>query len=282
MINNTDAVRLIDANREDAVVVPTMNAGNVRFGLPSVTTNQNLDLPISGAMGKASNVGLGIALAQPSRKVMVLDGDGSLLMNLGALVTTSTKAPKNFYHFLFNNGVYAVTGGQPIPGSDGVTDWEQVASGAGYAAVFSFDNLEDFTTGISEVLGHGRSGLHPLGRGTGDREHAGAIPRPRLPHRAASLRGSHRRPGRRQLGLRHITGNHVGANNYSPLRAPNATSHAQIPSLQHRRPLAGLRRGGGRFLSALAGVRGRQRSQGRPRGHFDPSRTLSHGVLPPG
>ena len=152
MINNTDAVRLIDNNREDAVVIPTMNAGNVRFGLPSITSNQDLDLPISGAMGKASNVGLGVALAQPGRKVFVLDGDGSLLMNLGALVTTSTKAPKNFYHFLFNNGVYAVTGGQPIPGSEGVTNWEEIARGAGYAAVFSFDNLEDFTTGIGEVL----------------------------------------------------------------------------------------------------------------------------------
>ena len=152
MINNTDAVRLIDSKREDAVLIPTMNAGNVRFGLPSVTSNQELDLPISGAMGKASNVGLGIALAQPERKVIVMDGDGSLLMNLGALVTTSTKAPRNFYHFLFNNGVYAVTGGQPIPGSDGVTNWEEIARGAGYAAVFSYDNLEDLATGIDEVL----------------------------------------------------------------------------------------------------------------------------------
>ena len=152
MINNTDAVRIIDSKRADAVLIPTMNAGNVRFGLPTVTSNQPLDLPISGAMGKASNVGLGVALAQPGRKVFVLDGDGSLLMNLGALVTTSTKQPKNFYHFLFNNGVYAVTGGQPIPGSDGVSDWEDIARGAGYAAVFSYDNLEDFTTGIDEVL----------------------------------------------------------------------------------------------------------------------------------
>ena len=152
MINNTDAVRIIDSKRDDAVIIPTMNAGNVRFGLPSVTTNQPLDLPISGAMGKASNVGLGVALARPERKVMVLDGDGSLLMNLGALVTAATKQPKNFYHFLFNNGVYAVTGGQPIPGSDGVSNWEEIARGAGYAAVFSYDNLEDFTTGIDEVL----------------------------------------------------------------------------------------------------------------------------------
>ena len=152
MINNTDAVRIIDSKRDDAVIIPTMNAGNVRFGLPTVTTNQPLDLPISGAMGKASNVGLGVALAQPGRKVFVLDGDGSLLMNLGALVTTSTKQPKNFYHFLFNNGVYAVTGGQPIPGSDGVSDWTELARGAGYAAVFSYDNLEDLTNGMDEVL----------------------------------------------------------------------------------------------------------------------------------
>ena len=151
MINNTDAVSLIDSKRDGSLIVPTMNANNVGFGLPSITTDQKLDLPLSGAMGKAANLGLGLALAQPGRRVMVLDGDGSLLMNLGSLVTTANKAPKNFYHFLFNNGVYAVTGGQPIPGSE-VSDWEGMAKAAGYAAVFSYDNLEDFTNGIDEVL----------------------------------------------------------------------------------------------------------------------------------
>ncbi len=151
MINNTDAVRLIDSKRDGSLIVPTMNANNVGFGLPSITTDQNLDLPLSGAMGKAANLGLGLALAQPGRRVMVLDGDGSLLMNLGSLVTTANKAPRNFYHFLFNNGVYAVTGGQPIPGSE-VSDWEGMAKAAGYAAVYSYDNLEDFTNGIDEVL----------------------------------------------------------------------------------------------------------------------------------
>ncbi len=151
MINNTDAVRLIDSKRDNSVVVPTMNANNVGFGLPSITTNQPLDLPLSGAMGKAANLGLGLALAQPDRKVFVLDGDGSLLMNLGAMVTSASKQATNFYHFLFNNGVYAVTGGQPIPGSE-VTDWEGMARAAGYAAVFSYDNLEDFTNGIDEAL----------------------------------------------------------------------------------------------------------------------------------
>jgi len=151
MIGNTDAVRLLDSKREDSVFVATMNANNVGFGLPSVTTKEPLDFPISGAMGKASSVGLGLALAQPNRKIMVLDGDGSLLMNLGTLVTLSNKAPKNMYHFLFDNGVYAVTGGQPVPGA-GKVDWEDMAKGAGYAAVFSFDNLEDLTTGIDQVL----------------------------------------------------------------------------------------------------------------------------------
>ncbi len=151
MINNTDAVQLIDSKRNGSMIVPTMNANNVGFGLPSVTTDQKMDLPLSGAMGKASSLGLGLALAQPNKKVFVLDGDGSLLMNLGTLVTIANKTPKNLYHFLFNNGVYAVTGGQPIPGSD-TSDWEGMAKAAGYAAAFSFDNLEDFTTGIDEVL----------------------------------------------------------------------------------------------------------------------------------
>ena len=151
MIDNQEAVKLIDANRGDAVILATMNANNVRFGLPSVTTNENLDMPLSGAMGKASNVALGLALAQPERKVMCLDGDGSLLMNLGSMVTLANKSPENLCHVLFDNGVYAVTGGQPVPGSE-KADWEGMAKAAGYAATFSFDNLEDLATGIGEVM----------------------------------------------------------------------------------------------------------------------------------
>ena len=151
MINNDDAVKLIDAKRGEAVIIATMNANNVNFGLPSVTTSEHLDFPVSGAMGKASSVGLGLALAQPERQVLVLDGDGSLLMNLGAMVTLANKTPQNLCHVLFDNGVYAVTGGQPVPGS-GKADWEQMAQAAGYAATFSFDNLEDMTNGIDEAL----------------------------------------------------------------------------------------------------------------------------------
>ena len=152
MIDNAEAVKVIDSRRDDSVIVATMNANNVHFGLPTVTTNEEMDFPLSGSMGKASSLALGLALAQPQRKILVLDGDGSLLMNLGTMVTISSKAPENLYHVLFDNGVYAVTGGQPVPGSSR-TDWEEFAKGAGYASVFSFDNLEDLATGIDEALG---------------------------------------------------------------------------------------------------------------------------------
>ena len=151
MIDNTDAVRLIDRKRRGAVIVATMIANDLRIGLPSVTTNEKLDVSLSGAMSKASSLALGLALARPERKVIVLDGDGSLLMNLGSLVTVAEKAPGNLFHFLFDNGIYAVTGGQPVPGV-GRSDWVGMAKAAGYAATYFFDDLEDLSTRIDEVL----------------------------------------------------------------------------------------------------------------------------------
>ena len=59
-----------------------------------ISNNPDMDLPIFGAMGKASSVGLGLALAKPEEKIWVLDGDGSILMNLGSLVTISEQKPK--------------------------------------------------------------------------------------------------------------------------------------------------------------------------------------------
>ena len=151
MIKNVDAVRILDEHRGDSLIITTMNAGNMRFGLPSVTQHEEMDFPMGGCMGKASSLGLGLALARPERKVMVLDGDGSLLMNLGTLVTISNKAPENFYHFVFENGVYAVTGGQPIPG-EGKASFQGMAREAGYAAAYEFDDTEDLATNIDDIL----------------------------------------------------------------------------------------------------------------------------------
>ena len=84
MISAFDAVKAINVLRGEAVVVATMTP-NRYWEL--VSERPELDLPIFGGMGKASSVALGLALARPDRKVVVLDGDGGLLMNLGSLVT---------------------------------------------------------------------------------------------------------------------------------------------------------------------------------------------------
>ena len=148
MIDQVDFMKIIENLREDAVVIPTMRAG---IGWAEVSNNEKRDIGISGAMGKASSFALGLSLAQPNTKVILYDGDGSLLMNLGALVTIGHKSPKNLYHFLIDNGVYATTGGQDVPGG-GVTDYAEMAEAAGYVHTYQFDNLEDFATQAEEVM----------------------------------------------------------------------------------------------------------------------------------
>lgn len=86
-----------------------------------------------GSMGLASSIGLGIAMARPERRVLVLDGDGNVLMNLGTLATIAVAAPANLRHVCFDNSVHASTGGQPTI-SDRVR-LEAVARAAGYRRV---------------------------------------------------------------------------------------------------------------------------------------------------
>jgi sulfopyruvate decarboxylase subunit beta len=148
MIAMRDALVLIEEQRGDAVVLPTMTGGR---GWRQVSHNESLDLPVGGAMGKTSSVALGIALARPDRKVVVIDGDGSLVMNLGTLVTIAGKAPENLYHFVLDNGVYAVTGGQPIPNAGGFS-FKGLAEAAGYASAYEFDDLEELATSIEQVM----------------------------------------------------------------------------------------------------------------------------------
>ena len=118
MIPSLEAVRAISRERNDAIVVSTMSPNRY---WEAVTENPDLDLPIFGAMGKASSVALGLALARPEKKVLVLDGDGGLLMNLGTLVTIAGQEPENLVHFLFEDGVYFTTGSQPVPGAGRVS-----------------------------------------------------------------------------------------------------------------------------------------------------------------
>jgi sulfopyruvate decarboxylase subunit beta len=111
------------------------------------------DLSVScvGFMGGASSMGLGLALARPERRVIVFDGDGSLLMQLGSLATVAGARPRNLVHLLFKNGVYHTSGAQEIPG--GLTvDFVAMAKGAGYRNALAIHDIEEFRRRLPDLL----------------------------------------------------------------------------------------------------------------------------------
>src|SRR6266508_6028336 len=100
---------------------------------------------------KPEDVRVAIALGCPDRRVIVFDGDGSLLMQLGSIATIAGAAPRNFTHLLFKNGVYHTSGSQETPGGAG-TDFAAMARAAGYRNAYTFDDLEEFRIRLPEIL----------------------------------------------------------------------------------------------------------------------------------
>ncbi len=96
------------------------------------------------AMGLASSIGLGLAVHLPHEKIVVLDGDGSVLMNLGTLATLARYKPKNLVHFIFDNGSLLSTGGFDSHTTSGVTDLAAMARGAGLEHVTAVDSIVAF------------------------------------------------------------------------------------------------------------------------------------------
>jgi thiamine pyrophosphate-dependent acetolactate synthase large subunit-like protein len=149
MIPMLDALEVLNEYRSDEVVLSVFTA--VRHW-DALSRHPELDLPFWGAMGKASSTGLGLAVARPDVRVWVIDGDGSLLMNLGALVTAAHMAPRNFVHIVLENGQYATTGGQPIPGASRV-DFVGLARSAGYPHAYAFDDAASMQRDVGTLLG---------------------------------------------------------------------------------------------------------------------------------
>lgn len=145
-----DAVAVVrDARTPRDIVIPSMGSARewMALGPPS-----DLDFVlVPSAMGHVTSVGLGLALAQPDRKVIVLSGDGSLLMNLGSLVTIAGQAPRNLVVVVFVNGVYEVTGAQQTPGNS--VDFVGLAQASGIKSVFSWSSLDEWRSGVHSALG---------------------------------------------------------------------------------------------------------------------------------
>ena len=150
MIEATDIFEVIRKHRGDAIVLAGGLVGYKRWH--EYSDNPKRDAGgIVVTMGAMGPMALGVALAQPDEKVVLLDSEGSLLMNLGSLATTADQAPKNLYHFLLDNESYATTGGQPVPSANSI-DYAGLAKDAGYSAAYSFDDLEDFASSLQEIL----------------------------------------------------------------------------------------------------------------------------------
>ena len=104
------------------------------------------------AMGLASSIGLGLAMHLPDERVLVLDGDGSVLMNLGTLATMARYRPKNLVHVIFDNGSLLSTGGFDSHTTSGLTDLAAIARGAGLEHVRAVDNVLDFGEAVIDAF----------------------------------------------------------------------------------------------------------------------------------
>jgi thiamine pyrophosphate-dependent acetolactate synthase large subunit-like protein len=142
-----EALEVVAAHRGGRVVVSTMTA----VALWPALSDTPLDFAyLPSSMGEAPALALGLALAQPRRGVIVLNGEGSMLMNLGSLVTLAHH-PADVYVLILDNGLYEVTGGQPTAGT-GHADFAGLARAAGIRRAYAFDTLEAWRQGAAEAL----------------------------------------------------------------------------------------------------------------------------------
>ena len=141
MLIKEECLQLMADQRTDEIVVTTMGS-SVPWG--KISTHPLDFASVGSAMGHAADFALGIALARPDRRVVVINGDGSMLMCLGTLatITALNAPPANYLLFVCDNGFYEVTGNQPVPDGNTRFSWSTIAKGAGFEKVYEFDNSE--------------------------------------------------------------------------------------------------------------------------------------------
>ena len=140
--------RLIALLKGDEAVIGGI--GNTNFDLWAAGQRPQ-NFYMLGSMGLAFPIALGVAIAQPQRRVIALEGDGSLLMQLGCLSTIATLAPKNLTMVVMDNGIYQITGAQPTPAA-ALTDIVAIAVASGIAGSAWAADEDDFERLIEQSL----------------------------------------------------------------------------------------------------------------------------------
>ena len=146
-----NALRSVYDRLENRVVVTIMGA--VAAELQSLGHRPNF-FYLQHAMGLASSMGLGIALTRPDKQVVVFDGDGSVLMNLGGLTTLARYKPKNLVHVVFDNESLLSVGGFPTATSTG-SDLAAIAAAAGIPRTAAVRTIDEFTKAFDDALSAG-------------------------------------------------------------------------------------------------------------------------------
>ena len=149
MMDTAELLKVYNRHRGDAIVVP----GRGGKHWVNISDKRSRDLELGDpAMGGHASFALGLALALPREKIVLFDSDGDIQMGMGILVTIAEQQPKNFYHFMLDNEVYATTGGQPVPNAKTVK-YHDVARACGYTRAYAYDNLETFSINVERILG---------------------------------------------------------------------------------------------------------------------------------
>ena len=148
MISSMEATKAVNFHRNDALVVSTSSALR---DWSQVSERRDLDVDLSDCVDRAPAVGLGLALAQPEGKVLVLDCDATLRTNLGGLATIGESNPENLVHFVFDDVSNSSTSGLPIKELDNL-DLSQMALSSGYAKSYEFNKLEELLIGLEDVM----------------------------------------------------------------------------------------------------------------------------------
>jgi phosphonopyruvate decarboxylase len=147
MMPRDEMLKVLARHRTDEIVVAVYMAAQEWIHIcPS-----DLNYTFIGAMGQGSSHALGLALGRPDKRVVVIDGDGSLLMNLGTLVTIANAAPKNFIHCVGENGTYETNGSVPIP-RRGKIRFADLAKAAGYPKTYEFSDLDGWNRELGKIL----------------------------------------------------------------------------------------------------------------------------------
>jgi len=148
-VKRSECIAMLHPELEDKVVVTIMGA--CAQELYDLGHRENF-FYLQHAMGLASSIGLGLALHLPRERVVVLDGDGSVLMNLGTLATLARYRPPNLVHIIFDNGSLLSTGGFDSHTTSGITDLAAIARGAGIEHVAAVDTAMGFGEAVIEAF----------------------------------------------------------------------------------------------------------------------------------